>query len=1120
MKLDLRSVAALSLLMCVATARAASPSGGALEAGFENPPRAAKPRVWWHWMNGNVTQHGVTEDLTWMHHVGIAGADSIDGSIGTPQLVKTPLPYLSPGWKEAFRLAARLSAQYDMELQIDSAPGWSETGGPWVKPSQAMKKLVWSEMPVKGGGTVRLRLPAPPHTTGPFEDLPLPENPMAPSSAAPPPEFYRDVAVIAYRVPEAAFDLAKISPVVTTRSGPIDGKSLWDGNRIDTVAIPFAPAGQEAWVQYDLHSPHTVRSASIVLPSSHLRFGDQTQAIATLEASDDGTHFRKVVDFLQSQDLQQTLSFVPVTARYFRLYMAVPRKGNTVWARLDRTLPTENRLAEFVLYGAERVDRAEDKAAFFLTWSLSGSATPSAPADAVIGRDGIVDLTKDMHPDGTLDWKAPAGDWEILRFGFSLIGTTNHPASPEGTGLEVDKLSRTDVESYINHYLNIYSSFLPPNLMGKQGLHAMVNDSWEAGTQNWTDSLPADFARLRGYSLIPWLPALTGRVVGSPQLTDRFLWDFRRTLGELLAENHFHVIANAVHARGMIHYAESHEAGRAFIGDGMAVKRFADIPMSAMWAVGPPQANYDADDRESASVAHLYGRKLVAAESMTQLGDTFMSTPQFLRPTADREFDNGINRIVVHTSVEQPLDRPGPGITLGPFGQWFTRHETWAGEAEAWVSYLTRTSYLLQQGHFAADILYFYGQDSNITALYGEHLPPIPQGYAFDFADSNALELLSVRDGALTTRSGMRYRVLVLAPRTRLMSLDVLRRLHDLVLAGATLVGSKPQASPSLADSETAFHALADQMWGPGDTSGERTVGKGRIFAGLPLGDVLSRLGIVPDFEYDSANKGAHVEFVHRQLADGDVYFIDNREDQAEPITARFRVTGKEPQLWLADTGRIEPVSYRIESGHTTVPLTLAPHEAVFVVFRAPAAQQSVTVPAPVRTELTTLQGPWELRFPADGDGSSPFTQRLDRLVSWTTSKGPTMKYFSGTVSYLKSVAVPAAWLRSKRRIELDLGDVQDLADVRVNGKPMGVAWHPPFRLDITDALHPGTNRLEIRVVNVWVNRLIGDKQPGAKQHAYTTFDPYQANSPLLQSGLLGPVRLVSETGPAGSIQR
>ena len=198
----------------------------------------------------------------------------------------------------------------------------------------------------------------------------------------------------------------------------------------------------------------------------------------------------------------------------------------------------------------------------------------------------------------------------------------------------------------------------------------------------------------------------------------------------------------------MIHYAESHEAGRAFIGDGMAVKRFADIPMSAMWAVGPPQANYDADDRESASVAHLYGRKLVAAESMTQLGDTFMSTPQFLRPTADREFDNGINRIVVHTSVEQPLDRPGPGITLGPFGQWFTRHETWAGEAGAWVSYLARTSYLLQQGHFAADILYFYGQDSNITALYGKHLPPIPQGYAFDFADPDGVSALSAAPGA------------------------------------------------------------------------------------------------------------------------------------------------------------------------------------------------------------------------------------------------------------------------------------------------------------------------------------------------------------------------------------
>lgn len=1112
MKLDFKAATALSLLMLAATAHAASPSDDALKAGFESPPSSAAPRVWWHWMNGNITQHGIAEDLAWMHRVGIRGEDAIDGSIGTPQLVKTPLTYMTPGWKDAFRFAAGLSAQYGMELQIDSAPGWSETGGPWVKPDQAMKKLVWSKLSVQGGKAVHVRLPAPPDTTGPFQDLPLPHNPMEPAAAGPPPQLYRDVAVIAYRMPEAAFDLGDINPVVTTSSGPIDGKRLWDGNRVDTISIPFGTGGHDAWVQYDLHSSRTVRSASIVLPSSQLRFGDQSQAIARLEASDDGIHFRKAVDFLQSQDSQQTRSFAPVTARYFRLYMAVPREGNTVWSRLDRNKPTENRLAEFVLYGAERVNRAEDKAAFFLTRSLDDSATPSAPGNAVISRDGIVDLTQDMRADGSLDWQAPPGHWVILRFGYSLLGTTNHPASPAGTGLEVDKLSRRHVQSFIEHELNLYSSFLPPSLMGRHGLQAMVNDSWEAGTQNWTENLPAEFAKRRGYSLLPWLPALTGRVVGSPGQTDRFLWDFRRTLGEMLADNHYQVIANALHARGMIHYAESHEAGRAFIGDGMAVKRFADIPMSAMWAVGPPQANYDADDRESASVAHLYGRKFVAAESLTQLGDTFMSTPQTLKPTADRELANGINRFVIHTSVHQPLDTPGPGITLGPFGQWFTRHETWANEAGAWVSYLTRSEYLLEQGHFAADILYFYGQDSNITALYGEHLPPIPQGYAFDFADTNALKLLSVDQGALTTRSGMRYRILVLAPRTRLMSLDVLQRLHDLAMAGATIVGSKPQASPSLADDETMFHRLADEMWGPGETASERSVGKGRIIAGVSMGDALDRLGVPPDFKYDGGGKDAHIVFLHRRLADGDIYFVDNREDRAESIDASFRVTGKEPRLWFAATGTIEPVSYRIANGRTTVPLTLAPHEAVFVVFRNLATQPSVTVPATVTTQLTTLSGPWQLHFPADGGGSKPFAKSMAQLVSWTTSDDPAMKYFSGTVSYRKSIDVPAAWLQPRRRIELDLGSVKDLAEVRVNGKSVGVAWYPPFRVDITDALHAGANQLEIRVVNVWVNRLIGDKQPGAKPHAYATFDPYQANSPLLQSGLLGPVRLLSAT--------
>ncbi len=356
----------------------------------------------------------------------------------------------------------------------------------------------------------------------------------------------------------------------------------------------------------------------------------------------------------------------------------------------------------------------------------------------------------------------------MLRIGYSLLGNTNRPASPEATGLEVDKLSRSAVKSYMDTYLGDFERILGPQLVGARGLRAVVNDSWEVGAQNWTDNLAAEFAKRRGYDLTLWLPALTGRIIDSAASTDRFLWDFRRTLGELVTENHFGQIAASLHARGLIQYGESHENGRAFIGDGMDAKRLDDVPMGAMWAGdfnAPDQ--YDADIRESASVAHIYGQNIVAAESLTAYGMTpsayaYIFSPENLKPIADRALADGVNRFVIHTSVHQPLIDRAPGVTLGPVGQWFTRNETWAEQAKPWMTYLARTSHLLQQGQFAADVLYYYGQDSNITALYSKRLPDVPEGYAFDFASADALNQLSVQDGALVTASGMRYRVLAL----------------------------------------------------------------------------------------------------------------------------------------------------------------------------------------------------------------------------------------------------------------------------------------------------------------------------------------------------------------------
>ena len=585
-------------------------------------------------------------------------------------------------------------------------------------------------------------------------------------------------------------------------------------------------------------------------------------------------------------------------------------------------------------------------------------ATPAVPDGDAVRKADVVDLTSKMRPDGKLDWTPPAGRWTILRFGYSLTGARNSPASPEATGLEVDKLDRAHVKAYFDNYLDQYKN-ATGGLMGKRGLQYVITDSWEAGVANWTDRMFAEFAKRRGYDMHPWLPVLAGRIVESAETSDRFLWDFRKTLADLVAENHYDQLTDILHARGMGRYTESHEGGRAFIGDGMEVKRRADIPMSATWLERPGKASrqYDADVQESASVAHIYGQNLVAAESLTVYRNAWAYSPETLKSTADRMMANGLNRFIIHTSVHQPVDDKIPGLGLGPFGQWFTRHETWAEMAKPWTTYLSRSSFMLQQGTFVADIAYFYGEDSNVTALFGEKMPDIPAGYRLDFVNADALiNRLSVKDGRIITATGMSYRLLALDPNSRHMSLAVLRKIRDLVSAGAAVVGPKPIDSPSLADDQAEFRSIADELWGPG-------IGKGKVFGGLTIAQALASIGASPDFEYTKPREDTSLMFVHRALPDGDLYWVVNGNTRPETLEASFRVTGKEPELWHAETGLVEPASYLIANGRTIVPLRLAPDDAVFVVFRRASTAPARALPDPVETDLTTIAGPWDVAF-------------------------------------------------------------------------------------------------------------------------------------------------------------
>ncbi len=1075
-----------------------------LKQQFLTPPNSAKPRVWWHWMNGNISKDGIAKDLDWMNRSGIGGFQNFDAGYETPQIVAKRLSYMTPEWKDAFRFTAKLADSLHLEMAIAGSPGWSESGGPWVKPEEGMKKIVWSETRVHGGAT-NLKVPAPPGVTGPFQNVPVKRGWDETANKLTLPQYYRDVAVIAVRLPAADKSLADLAPVVTSSGGTFTLAQLTDGDLAKTSFLPSDSATGFAWIQYTFAKPQTIKAITLVGGGEIVFLSGDLKEARSLEVSNDGKNFRQVCYIPAGGMFQQTLDIPATTSRYFRVSFKNP--GMPAYAdspaEPGKKIPGTE-VAEMVLHTTSRINMFEQKDAFAASSGFPGNRTLSTKD--VIKQTDVINVTSKMKPDGALNWTAPPGNWNIIRFGYSLLGITNHPASLEATGLEVDKLDSAAVRSYFTNYLDQYKNATGGWMGNKGGLQYMVTDSWEAGTQNWTGNLPQEFQKRRGYSLLPWMPVLSGYIVKSAEASERFLFDYRKTLSDLVATYHYDQLTHILAEYGMKRYSESHETGRALIADGMEVKRTAAVPMAAMWTPNifsaPGQPSAVADIHESASVAHIYGQNLVAAESLTAGDKAWAYCPENLKTTADLELASGLNRFAIHTSVHQPVDDKIPGLGLGGFGQWFNRHETWAEEAKPWIDYLARSSYLLQQGKFVADVLYYYGEDNNITAMFGNRFPAVPEGYNYDYINADALlHMVSVKDGKIVTASGMSYRILVLDSNAKQMSLPVLRKINELVKAGAVVSGAKPEATPSLSDDETEFAKLVNETWRSSNTT---------VFTGKPLSEVLTSLNIAPDFAYTKPQAFTRLMYVHRKLADRDIYWVNNRNDTAQTTEATFRVAGKVPQIWHAQTGKTEAASYSIANGVTQVPLHLEPNDAVFIIFTEKAVQPTVTLPAIKETLVATLSGDWQVRF--QPNRGAPASIVMNGLQSYTESKDSGVKYFSGTASYTKTIEAKADWFKRGTQLWIDLGAVKNIAEIFVNGKPLGIVWKKPFRVEVTDALKAGANQVEIKVTNLWVNRLIGDEQPGVVHKiTYTTQPFYKADSPLLPSGLLGPVEIIQK---------
>lgn len=1106
---------------------AAAQQSDDLSEGFANPPNDARPRVWWHWIDGNITKDGIAKDLAWMKRIGIGGAQTFDIAQDTSApIVDKRLVYMSPEWKEAFRFAAAEADRLNLELTIASSPGWSETGGPWVQRKDGLKKLVWSEIQISGGKRYGGKLAVPPGVTGPFQSIAAASGFRAhlPADQVPQsPTFYQDVAVLAFPLEQAS---GLLSPIVRSGGGkPLDGGALIDPDLNSAVTLP-SEAGRSPTIVLEYPTAQTIRSATLYLPGGFFPFLGSPFA-PVLEASNDGNVWRKLAD-VPVAAVPTTLSFAPITAKQFRVTFnasttptiwtfADPSPGTNLTG-LDAMVRPVSSLAgvmpvmvgELRLSSEDRIDRYEAKAGFEIErdyYQLSRNVPDAKGVDPA----RVIDLTSRLKPDATLDWSPPSGRWRILRLGYSLLGTTNHPAPAEATGLEVDKFDGAAVRRYLEHYMTMYREAAGTELVGKRGVQAILTDSYEVGAANWTPQLIQQFKRLRGYDPVPWLPSLTGTIIGSRGQSDKFLYDYRRTLADLMASEHYGTVAQVARENGLKVYGEAMESGRPALGDDMSMRRFADIPMAAMWTRsrkdGPMPAHI-ADIRGAASVAHVYGQNLVAAESLTSALAYWDHAPADLKRIIDLAFVHGVNRPVIHTSVHVPLEDKKPGLSLGMFGQYFNRNESWAELARPWVDYLARNSFMLQQGRNVADVAYFYGEDAPLTALYEDHpVADAPSGYGYDFVNADALLGALSNDGAgIGTPGGARYRVLYLGGSSRKMTLPVLRKISTLVRGGATLVGRKPESSPSLADHGAAdeFERLVAQLW-PGTDVAQ--VERGRVIATGDIEAALAHLGVAPDFRYTSADPDGAIPFVHRKLPDGDTYFLVNQKDRPRVIEARFRVAGKVPELWHAETGKSEPVSYRIDGNETVVPLTLLADQSVHVVFRRPATVQSTVIDKPALRTVSSIEGPWTVKF--QPERGAPPTISLPTLRSLSEHSEPGVRYFSGIATYTKSFTLPNG-IRPGDPLWIDLGKVGDIAEVRVNGRSVGSAWHAPYRINISGAVRNGANQLEIRLANRWVNRLIGDAQAGAEKVTWTAMPTYKADAPLRPSGLIGRVTLLA----------
>ena len=971
------------------------PSADALADAFFHPSDEARSCCYWWWFNGNVDKEGITRDLEAFRKQGmgsvflISSASGLGGSAPIPQGAK----FLSPEWKELFRFALEEAHRLNFEVGFNLCAGWA-MGGPWIKPEDAGRWFLQSELTLTGPQKFADKLPLPGNRSGydnvfnppgfkDYIDLPLESL------------DYRDTAVVAFPVRDNEYQLsgdrAKLLPAKTNRKD----------------ASNFTPAK-------DVMGP-------------------------TLAA----------------------------------------------WASLSNDKP--------------------------------------------IAAKEVIDITAKLSADGTLNWDVPSGTWKIIRTGHRMTGSRLMLAPPEADGLSVGWLNSRGLEQQFQILGKQILDIAGP-LAGKT-LKYFSDDSFEDGFPNWTSDLLQQFKAYRSYDATPYLPVLAGVMVDSVEISDRFLYDYRKTIADLMTDKHYKRFAELCHGVGL--QVQNESAGPSRSGtmcmDGLKNLGRSDRPMGEFWLGLKHDEEGGLDEKLGygtvrleggqnkvckmvSSAAHIYGKKLASAEAFTTYRH-WSDSPATLKPAADRAFCEGINRIAIHTSTATRPKDGKPGYEYGA-GTHFNPNVTWWDKSSGFLDYIGRCQTLLQQGRFVADVLYYNGDWApNIVAP--KHVDPsLGKGYDYDVCNAEVLlTRVGVKDGKLVLPDGMTYRLLVL-PDTKKMPVEVAAKIKALVSAGATVVGPKPEEDPGLKNYPTSDQAVKNigiEVWGAIDGSNvkKNIYGKGRVFFGTSLRDILLSDGLQPSFEH-SGNKDTFIDFIHRSTNDADIYFLANRKARTETVDCTFRNAGQ-LEIWNPVSGEMHKgFAARQSGGRTIIPMVFAPHQSFFIVFKKGArlpkgkAVTANTAAFPIFADVQELTGPWTVAF--DTAWGGPAAVQFSSLTDWTQRPEEGIKYYSGTATYTKRFD----WTKSSKPngLFLDLGSVKAIASVKLNGKDLGLVWTAPWQVEITNLLKPTDNLLEIEVTNLWPNRLIGDAALPPEKRLTKTNIPFKKEAPLLSSGLLGPVMI------------